>query len=424
MKRERSSFVVFLASFALAFSIHCSRSTASDRVDRIVVAGKCIDESGAVIGGAKVKLFRWHHQDRSIANVDLVNAMKTADDGRFRFADVRAPSEDSGASETITFYLVTTHPQLATAVTFVDHDRPTENVEIMLKRAGQLDGVVTDDQGLPVAGAVVYRPSLGSEPVDGVWSDVTDSKGRFAIKDLPEWTRRDEQAKPAGQRITASHFYVIHPKYGRKHGSYSQIPATVDIELEPGAIVVGTVIGAVTGQPAARTTVQAQGIKQRGWGETQTDSQGHYQLSSLVADQYNIWAAAPERTVKAIDSLALAAGETTTAPDLQLVSGGFITGRILHFETEKPVLRTSDGLRLRVGLYGPSRPKSGAAIESVVVADDGSYRIRVAPGENRPYVPMFGLMKRTSRTVPFNVGEGETVELDFYVNPQREPPAQ
>jgi hypothetical protein len=416
------------AFFALGFlAVHAVADVAGN--DKIVIAGRCLDERATEISGAKVRLFRLHRQDRGSAIVEMIDATKTAGEGRFRFPDVRVSLENSDANEAITHYLVTTHPQWATAVSIVSRERSNEDLEVVLQRPGELSGVVTDDKGLPVAGAVVYRPSVGSVPLEGVWSDVTDSAGQFSITDVPKWNADDgkQEGQTKGReamRPSAYFFYVVHPRYGRKQGSYTRIPAIINVQLEPGAIIEGVVVDAVTGRAAAATTVQAQGVAQHGWSETQTDANGRYRLSSLVADRYNIWATAPERTLTAIDSFAILAGETKQAPELRLVSGGFITGRVLDFESGQPISRTTDGWRIRIGLHGPSRPSSGAAVESVRVADDGTYSIRVPPGENRPYLQSSGLVKRTSRTVPFSVQEGETVELDFYVNPQREPKAQ
>jgi hypothetical protein len=172
---------------------------ASSQDERIAITGKCVDEAANTVSGAKVKLFRLHRQDRGMALVEMVNATKTAEGGTFRFPKVRVPVENADANETIMHYLVATHSKWARVVRVVHRDRPSDDIDLVFQRAGQLDGTVTDDKGLPVAGAVVYRPSIGSSPVDGVWSCVTDGDGRFAITDLPEWNAKKDE-RPPGPR--------------------------------------------------------------------------------------------------------------------------------------------------------------------------------------------------------------------------------
>lgn len=407
------SAIVFLV-------VHATAEAAAPGDDRIVVAGKCVDEHGSVVAGAKVRLFRVRHEDGGMSIIDFVNGIKSGADGTFRFADVRAPLHDSSATKWITHYVIATRSGLASAAGFVDRERGSGEMEMVLGRAGRLHGVVKDKNGMPVQGAAVYRPCMPGAPLAGVWSAVTDNEGRYAIDDLPEWDANSGQPVKGEEalRVSAYYFFVLHPDYGKKAALYSRIPSEVDVILDPAAIIEGLVIDSVTGKPAAGVTVQAQGIGQRGFAEAVSDAEGRYQLRSLDADRYNVWATASERTVKAIDSFAVAAGETKQAPDLELISGGFITGRVLHFETGEPLSRAADGRRIRIGLYGPSKPSSGAAIESVVVADDGTYRIRVAPGENRPYLQMLRVVKQTSRPGYISVAEGETIELDFYVDPK------
>jgi hypothetical protein len=72
-------------------------------------------------------------------------------------------------------------------------------------------------------------------------------------------------------------------------------------------------------------------------------------------------------------------------PDLKLVTGGWIKGRVVNALSGKPIPGTAAD-PLAIGLYGPSRPKSGAACQSVHVDGKGMFQLRVAPGRNFPYI--------------------------------------
>ena len=74
-----------------------------------------------------------------------------------------------------------------------------------------------------------------------------------------------------------------------------------------------------------------------------------------------------------------------TAPDLRLVHGGLIVGRLIDDETGKPFRpATLDPSwdRPDIVMYGPSRPRSGGACEGASIQEDGSFQLRAAPGDN------------------------------------------
>jgi hypothetical protein len=119
-------------------------------------------------------------------------------------------------------------------------------------------------------------------------------------------------------------------------------------------------------------------------------------------------------------------GKPTTAPDFKLVEGGWIEGQLVDAESGKPVVRDpgSDQV-LRVGLYGPSRPKSGAACLSSPVDGHGRFRIRVAPGVNFPYIMYPEVWERTQRREFYEQGievkAGEVASLVFRILPTKPP---
>jgi hypothetical protein len=208
---------------------------------------------------------------------------------------------------------------------------------------------------------------------------------------------------------------------------YRSMPATVDVVLPPAGTIEGRVIDQVTGKRAAGVLVCMQGthtVEGGSWNVARTDSNGKYRFPSLVAGKYNLWAQAPDRACAALDSFAVGAGTKHRAPDLVLIEGGCIEGQVIDAATGKPIPGgAKKGQRLHVGLYGPSRPRSGAACQSSAVDEHGRFRLHVAPGLNFPYLMTHDYWQRTQRREYFEKGievkSGEVASLVFRVLPTR-----
>jgi hypothetical protein len=132
----------------------------------------------------------------------------------------------------------------------------------------------------------------------------------------------------------------------------------------------------------------------------------------LNPDQYNIWAEAPDLTVIAMEMFEVREGGRYDAPDLKLIEGGFIEGRIVDAATQQPVTPPKNA---QVSIYGPSRPKSGAAIESAEIKQDGTFRIRAAPGRNYIYLQPMPPWTPEVQSQWVEVTEGQTTRADFPV---------
>src|SRR6202035_2345357 len=66
---------------------------------------------------------------------------------------------------------------------------------------------------------------------------------------------------------------------------------------------------------------------------------------------------------------------------IHLIKGGVVKGRVIDDATGKPVIR-EDGEYLDVQLQGPSQPRSGAGVGVVEIKKDGTFEVRLPPGEN------------------------------------------
>jgi beta-lactamase regulating signal transducer with metallopeptidase domain/protocatechuate 3,4-dioxygenase beta subunit len=392
----------------------------------ILLAGACQDEKGEALKDVRVTVYR---EDFEQLKTKRLGEATTDEQGRFRFTNLPAlpgPNERGGWR----YALTCTRTGRASAIQWIMAESPTDKITITMKPAATLQGRVTDPSGKPIVGAWVWTNGLLNDPLPGVWSSRTDAEGRYAITDLPAWDaaahKTHSEDGRTGTTLIGCYFYVRHPDYGEQRPLYKRVPDTINITLQPAAIIEGRVLDQLTGKPAAGVVVCMQAINKSiegGWHQTHTDRTGKYRFPSLLAASYNIWADAPERACAAIDSFAVAAGKTHTAPDLMLIEGGWIEGRLIDAETDKPISRhPQNQQRLRVAVYGPSRPKSGACCQGSDVDDRGTFRLHVAPGINYPYIMYSDVWNRTQRRAFYEKGievkSGEIVSLVFRILPK------
>jgi hypothetical protein len=99
---------------------------------------------------------------------------------------------------------------------------------------------------------------------------------------------------------------------------------------------------------------------------------------------------------------------------------------LIDTDTDKPVPGALKQGRLSVGLYGPSRPKSGAACQSCPVDDQGRFRLHVAPGANYVYLMNSDYWRRMQQREFFEEGvevkSGEVVKVVFRIQPTKPHP--
>jgi hypothetical protein len=211
--------------------------------------------------------------------------------------------------------------------------------------------------------------------------------------------------------------------------------------VEPACAIAGRVTYHGTGKPAAGVRIHAQATDitspsdselRRRWGTARTDADGRYKFVGLSPTNWNIFVEVDGWTAIAIDALPVLPGQEIKNADLQLVKGGFIEGRVVD-QAGNPVVRVQ-GQRVTVGVYGPARPTSGAAIEAVYLDAKGRFRIRVPPGKNYPYLssimPQSVLEGLEFEHEGVTVVEGEATEIEFRImstgvrTGRRWPPAQ
>jgi beta-lactamase regulating signal transducer with metallopeptidase domain/5-hydroxyisourate hydrolase-like protein (transthyretin family) len=393
----------------------------------LAITGVCQDEEGKPLAGVQVVLYR---QDFRKPRLERLRAETTGDNGRVQFRDL--PPQSREADRPTWSYAVTASKPGKGSIIWSLFATPLKDpIVFKMRPAATLQGRVTDASGKPVAGALVWAGSPFSEPVDGVCSTKTDADGRYAIRDMAAWgpdflkPQRSADGKSATV-TTGCLLDVLHPNYAHVRPIYRHMPDTVNVVLPLAGFIDGKVVDQISGQPAADVVVSMQGtnaMKDGGYQQTLTDSKGKYRLSSLLAGKYNLWAQAPDRACIALDSFTVEAGKTNAAPDLSLIEGGWIEGRLVDAATDKPISGAVKGASLDVGLYGPSRPKSGAACQSSKVDEQGRFRLHVAPGTNFPYIMLPEVWERTQHRDYFQKGvevkSGEIVSIVFRILPTK-----
>lgn len=161
--------------------------------------------------------------------------------------------------------------------------------------------------------------------------------------------------------------------------------------LQRASTISGRVVYADTGLPAVGVRVRAQanlsevvGSRATG-GQAITDGEGRYQFVNLSPANWNVWAEEDGWTVVAIDSRPVVAGEQVTDADLQLIRGGILKGRVVDATTGKPTM-WAGGQHITIGVHGPMRPRSGAAVVGQPVDSKGEFQLQLPPGKNYPYI--------------------------------------
>ncbi len=319
-----------------------------------------MDRDEKPISGVQVDLYRVTFDD---LNQRFVERMSTNDAGQFVFRHVSLPRKPGEGHYTLVFR----SKGRATELWTVQRRRDCE--EITLGKAATLQGVVKNQQGQPVTGALVFpwfdQFSL-QKPIPGIRCSMTDARGVFVIDDLAEY-KFVEPNVPVEMRF-ATHLNppglaIRHPDYEGTPIPYRQVPDRMEIELAKGAVITGLVVEGGTGRPAPGLTLALQGIGNQSqkarhyWTTAQTDQSGRYRLTSLPAGKFNVYLRKnpPGLTAAALDSFEVRQSQTVEAPPIRLIKGGLIKGRLIDDATGRPAMLTGDETA-SIGAHGPSRP--------------------------------------------------------------------
>ena len=262
-------------------------------------------------------------------------------------------------------------------------ERATKQIE--LQPAQRLSGTVTDQTGQPIEGALVSYRLIGL-----AGDEKLDRADEVVLFDGPllerVQTRSDATGKwqfdslPAGgvAAVTAVARGTLRMQ------SKAQVGSATELKLAPGAIARGKVVGP-NGAPLEGITVMAQGTNPQSdnmWGEAKTGADGSYELFGLGSGEFNISFYQDKKApyvFAARESSRTRVGETLELGETHAQTG-FEIGGTVRDEAGQSVAGAE------IGVYGPRRPASSAAVDSATSDKDGRWKLRTLAGPNKIYL--------------------------------------
>ena len=381
-----------------------------------VIKGTCVNLSDRLpLEGAQVRLLA---KRGLLGDGEEIAATNTDEAGEFQFADLPHPSE------------LHLH-RLEYVVIASLEGRPTQDYPASMfgKFRGaavafpadfdSLKGRVIDESGKPVQGAqlrTMYWAPLGTA---GTPFYETRADGLFLLTGVAA-TNESERSSPVP-------IYVTHTDFPSVMVRKNKVPGSVNITMQPGCTVTGTVVDA-TSQPVAGVVVSAVPesiVDDLSVARTKTDDNGRFRICikegvyAFVLDDEGLIA-------NAVTGVECRKGKSMELAPFVATEGVWLTGQIVNTKTGEPVVdsrpASKDNEPVSIGVSGPARPQSTDRLAEV--DDKGRFRVRVVPGENRPYTNNF----RTTRThydahrhppVLVEAGKENFIQIDY--TPERTP---
>jgi hypothetical protein len=185
--------------------------------------------------------------------------------------------------------------------------------------------------------------------------------------------------------------------------------APAEVVLAPAARVVGRVTTRFPSIKVGGLKVAMQGSHGHHgiWAETKTDAEGRFEFTGLAEGTANIFLTDHPNdgpwTYRAAADTGLRPGRTAEVV-IELIRGVQVEGKVVDARNANPVAGVG------VGVYGPMRPTSGAAIIRAETDKDGRYRFRLPPGQTNfyicgPFPAEYGQQTDGGQTVAIPEGE-------------------
>jgi len=389
-----------VAPFVAHLVLAQTPATASPTTSANVTA----DLRGTIADAApgRVRVTVWHDDMRKHAVEPIAEGFATAD-GTFAFPSVPWFRGHSWGSHAVV--VVARQPGRVAVRTLRGDDAPIAVITLTLQPTIELRGTLRcADSGKPLANAWIW-PSIFATADQPYalwltspllpWHATTDADGHFVLRELPP--------------MASIKFLAGGRDHARTWVDVGELRKPIEATLPRGGRITGSV-RMPDGKPAVRVPVMAcgDGI---GYGHAQTDEHGHFEVSSLAPDVYKVFATADELTTIAVTHLRVDVGDEIEAAPVQMVVGGFITGRLVDAVTGQPFV---PGPRCDVAMYGPARGDGGAC-ECTPVLPDGTFRIRAPAGRNSIYLRAAGGYSEPSEVV--TVVEGQETPVEWKLRP-------
>ncbi len=377
--------------------LHAVAAGQADSMDKLMAEGygQVVDPSGHPVAGATViAVFRDDYFGRNTTK------RQTDANGKFDFRGVKFPGMRlSGIIAQGSGYgLGLTTPFNRVAPLQIELSAPSQvKVQVLATDGSPIVGV-------PVQPKFIVRQN-GSQnefvdlpaTIGSHFEAVTDSSGIATVNGMPTGCQ--------------ANFGVNDPRYCSTDGTDNvdlgahKAENMVVIKLHRASTIEGTVT--VNGKPIANCKIMAQSQSQSthsGWGEAVSGPDGHYRIERLRLGSYNLFIDGVGDLVgRAQEGIAVKEGEKRSGVQVELEKGAFIEGKVTDL-SGRPVAQTY------VGVYGPARPESSAAVQSALTDGSGHYKLAVPAGAQDVY-PMDGIQDHRD----VEVAAGETAVVNFKV---------
>jgi len=417
-------------SWMIAASVMVAFCPAVSVAGEFSVAGRVVNESGTAIANASVYAIEISPQLGW--TVTAISAeTKTDEAGRFAMKLSKAPM----MRERYAFAFAARHPDYGMAWTITYHldyrgESLTDFTLTMPDRAS-IKGKVTDAEGNPAAGALVI-PSLSLEaagpspielfvpPCERLLRATTAADGTFVLDGLPENAKAMLRVSHPDFAITVS---GSEPSSGPGGlgGTIQVGERDIEVKLEPGATIEGTVTFEGTDRPTVGALVEAAMAVSRpekqvlGVMEAKTDQEGNYTIRGVPEGTYGLQVTYPDWTAPVKQAIVAEKGARVTGADFVLGKGVLVAGKFTMAETGEPVKDGYVVMRVAPGLL------SGHSIRRPVKTEqDGTFALRQPPGmlniyaytESSGYIPP----EESQRELFLVAGQDQT-GLTFKVTP-------
>jgi hypothetical protein len=298
---------------------------------------------------------------------------------------------------------------------------PGDEVTIRLgANAVEVTGTVVSTDNKPIAGVRLSASSVNSggaatESISflclspGLLATTTDAEGRFRLGHLP-----------ADGAVTLD----VHAKGFARPDPYLELAegTKLDLVLSPEAIAAGRVLH--DGQPVAGATVTASELGRVSWeflgeGQAVTGADGNFEIRELGNGLYGLEVDPPAGLAPTrVEDVPLTLGQRTTVPDFALTPGALLRGQVTVAGTGAPL----PGFGVRATAQGP--PGSAGLYVRARTGADGSYELRLPPGEGRVYLKgRDGYTSKDEQWRRLEVAEGQVLTgVDFEALPPRTVP--
>ncbi|HEX4073397.1 MAG TPA: carboxypeptidase regulatory-like domain-containing protein, partial [Planctomycetaceae bacterium] len=302
-------------------------------LEKDAVGGLCLGRDEVRFAGVEVALYILRDRDGSH---ELVGRTITNDEGQFVFRQVPnlKPREKPYLLSEESYLFVARKKGLATSEGTLRqrHDW----IDLRMGPGVSMNGVVQDEQGNPIAGALVRGSSYPNYGVPEEAPSVrTNERGEFQIDDLPRFGACS----------------VSHPDYlseGLGDAKKNPVVAT----LRKASVVRGQVIDGETGRPVAGAHVTLQTLGYFGGGfaprgrranshglAATTDLNGNYKFRSLWPGAFNLsCTGGPDGVASAsIEAFNVGRAKTVEVPPVRLAKGAIVAVRLISNDRDQDV---------------------------------------------------------------------------------------